>query len=255
MFKKLVPLNKDAHAGTKVLPINSFSFAKPFHIASMMVQEFARAASVYPIVFLEDKEQDEFKPVAMLGLEAGENLFIADDGSWKASYVPAIIRRYPFALARNSEQSEQFTVCIDEDAEVVSKDEGKELFNSAGEPTEVVENVKKYLGEMHQMEMFTKTFSHFLAENNLFTPLNMRVRYHGQIRNVTGCYVVNEERLNNLSDKKFLEIREKRYLAPIFAHLTSLSQLERLAMLKDGQAGLTPSESDDVEGKKEENVH
>lgn len=255
MFKKLVPLNKDAHAKTKVQPINSFDFAKPFHIASMMVHEFARAASVYPIVFLEDKEHDEFKPVAMLGLEAGENLFIAEDGSWKASYVPAIIRRYPFALARNSDQPDQFTVCIDEDAEVVSSKEGQSLFSDKGEPTEVIENVKKYLGEMHQMEIFTKNFSHFLAENNLFTPLSMRVRYDGQIRNVTGCYVINEERLNNLSDKKFLEIREKRYLAPIFAHLTSLSQLERLAMLKDGQAGLTPSESAKVEAEKEENVH
>ncbi|TVQ68584.1 MAG: peptidase [Oceanospirillales bacterium] len=255
MFKKLVPLNKDVHAGTKVLPIDSFSFAKPFHIASMMVHEFARAASVYPIVFLEDKEQDEFKPVAMLGLEAGENLFISEDGSWKASYVPAIIRRYPFALARNSDQPEQFTVCIDEDADVVSKAEGQALFDEKGEPTNVVDNVKKYLGEMHQMEIFTKAFSHFLSENNLFTPLSMRVRYDGQIRNVTGCYVVNEERLNNLSDKKFLEIREKRYLAPIFAHLTSLSQLERLAMLKDGQSSLTPSESAEVEADKEESLH
>jgi hypothetical protein len=254
MFKKLVPLNKETHAKTKVLPITTFNFAKPFHIASMMVHEFSRAASVYPIVFLEDKEQDEFKPVAMLGLDVGENLFVDAEGSWKASYVPAIIRRYPFALARNPEQPEQFTVCIDEDAEVISKKEGQALF-AEGEPTDVIENVKRYLGEMHQMEVFTKDFSQFLSENNLFTPMNMRVRYDGQIRNVTGCYVINEERLNNLSDKKFLEIREKRYLAPIFAHLTSLSQLERLAMLKDGQSALTPDESAKADDLSEDSVH
>lgn len=244
MFKKLVPLNKGTHAKTKVKPIDSFGFAKPFHIASLMVHEFARAASVYPIVFLEDKEHDEFKAVVMLGLEAGENLFIDDAGTWKASYVPAIIRRYPFALARNADQPEQFTVCIDEESAVVSKEEGQALFDDSGEPTQVVENVKRYLGEMHQLELFTKAFTRFLAENNLFTPLSMRVRYGGQIRNVTGCYVVNEERLNNLSDAKFLDLREKRYLAPIFSHLTSLAQLERLAMLKDGQAGLTPAQSE-----------
>lgn len=247
MFNKLIPLNKFTHAKTRVKPIENFAFAKPFHIASIMVHEFGRAASVYPIVFLEDKDQDVFKPVAMLGLEAGENLFVDESGMWKASYVPAIIRRYPFALARNPEQPEQLSVCIDEESPVVSTEEGQALFDESGEPTKVVENVKRYLGEMHQMELFTREFAKFLAENNMFTPLAMRVRYAGQLRSVTGCYVVNEERLNNVSDTRFLELREKRYFAPIYAHLTSVAQLERLAMLKEGQTGLTPELSEGEE--------
>ncbi|MRH79116.1 peptidase [Spiribacter sp. C176] len=229
MFSKLVPLNRETHANLKVKPIDNFGFAKGFHIASLMVHEFARAASVYPIVFLEDKEKDEFRPVVLLGLEAGENLFLAEDGSWNASYVPAIIRRYPFALARLGEDEDQFTVCLDEDSDFVSAEEGEPLFDDEGEPTGVVENVKRYLGEMQQMEVFTQQFCHFLSEHNLFNPLNMRVRQGDTMRNVTGCYVINEERIYNLSDKLFLEIRDKRYLAPMFSHLTSLSQIERLA--------------------------
>jgi len=244
MFKKLVPLNKDVHADVKIKSINSFDFAKEFHIASLMVHEFARAASVYPIVFLEDKKNDSFRPVVLLGLDAGENVFVDAKGSWQASYVPAIIRRYPFALARVEDQPDQFTVCIDEEAAVVNKDEGQALFSEQGEPTEVIEKVKKYLGEMQQMELFTLAFTEYLSEHNLFTPLNMRVNYGGQVRNVTGCYVINEERLNNVSDKRFLELREKRYLAPIFSHLTSLSQIERLAMLKEGQVGMMPEALD-----------
>lgn len=247
MFKKLVPLNREVHAKLRVTPINSFAFAKDFHLASLMVHEFARAASVYPIVFLEDKEQDEFRPVVLVGLDAGENLFVDEDGSWKASYVPAIIRRYPFALARLSDSPDQFTVCIDEDSSFISKKEGESLFDENGEPTQVVENVKRYLGEMQQMEVFTQDFCRFLSEHNLFSPLNMRVNYGGQVRNITGCYSINEERLNNLSDALFLEIRSKRYLAPIFTHLTSLSQLERLAMLKDGR---TSTKADDLEVSK-----
>ncbi|MCB5162839.1 SapC family protein [Marinomonas algarum] len=233
MFSKLTPINKEQHANFKVKPIENFGFASNFHIASVMVHEFVRAASVYPIVFLEDKAQDEFRPVTLLSLDAGENLFVGEDGKWQASYVPAIIRRYPFALAKNPDQ-DSFTVCVDEDSEYVGTEEGQPLFNEEGQPTEVIENVKRYLGELQQMEAFTKAFCHFLAENNLFTPLNMRVRAADQIKNVTGCYVINEERLNNLSDKKFLDIKEKRYLAPIFSHLTSLSQIERLALLKQG---------------------
>lgn len=242
MFKKLVPVNKAAHAESKVKAINSFVFAKDFHIASVMVHEFVRAASVYPIVFLEDKENDEFRPVVLMGLDAGENLFVDAEGKWQASYVPAIIRRYPFALAKTGEDESNFTVCIDEDSDYVSKEEGQPLFNENGEPTEVIENVKRYLGELQQMEAFTKAFCHFLSENNLFTPLNMRVRQADQIKNITGCYVLNEERLNNLSDAKFLDVKNRRYVAPIYAHLTSLSQIERLSMLKSGKTAITKDE-------------
>lgn len=241
MFSKLVPVNKNQHAATKVKAIDSFAFANNFHIASIMVHEFVRAASVYPVVFLEDKEKDEFRPVVLMGLDAGENLFVGQDGKWQASYVPAIIRRYPFALAKGADQ-DQYTVCIDEDSQYVSATEGQPLFNENGEPTQVIENVKRYLGELQQMEAFTREFCQYLAAHNLFTPLNMRVRAADQIKNITGCYVVNEERLNNLSDAGFLEVKSRRYLAPVYAHLTSLAQIERLALLKQGKSSVSASE-------------
>jgi hypothetical protein len=83
------------------------------------------------------------------------------------------------------------------------------------------------------MDAFTRSFSKYFAEHNLFTPLNMRVRQGEQARNITGCYVVNEERLNNLSNDRFLEMREKRYLPAVYAHLVSLAQIERLMQLKE----------------------
>lgn len=248
MFKKLAPVTKDAHKKLKIQPIDNFNFAKEFHIASVMAHEFVRAASVYPIVFIEDAN-NEFRPVAMMGLEVGKNLFIDDEGKWQASYVPAIIRRYPFALAKAGDEG-QFTVCLDEEASILSeKGDGNPLFDKDGEPTEVIENVKKYLSELQQMEVFTTNFCTFLKENNLFTPLNMRVVADEKLKNITGCYVVNEERLNNLSDSSFLDIKSKRYLPAIYAHLVSLAQIERLSMLQKGVHGL---KVDEVE---EPNVH
>ena len=43
------------------------------------------------------------------------------------------------------------------------------------------------------------------------------------------------QRLNSLSTERFVELREKRYLPAIYAHLVSLAQIERLMMLKDEQ--------------------
>lgn len=232
MYKNLVPVNKTRHATKKIRQVQGFSFASEFHIASIMVHEFARAASIYPVVFLEDKKEDSFRPVVLMGLDAGENLFVGDDGKWQASYVPAIIRRYPFALASSGEEG-KFTVCIDEGSELISDSEGVALFDDKGEPAEPLENVKRYLGELQQMDAFTREFCKSLASHNMFTPLNMRVRQADKVKNVNGCYVVNEERLNALSTEGFVDLREKRYLPAIYAHLVSLAQIERLIMLKD----------------------
>lgn len=232
MFQQVVPVNKERHANKKVKEISDFQFASKFHIAYVTMQEFARAASIFPIVFLEDKEKDEFRPVALLGLNAGENLFVDVAGKWQASYVPAIIRRYPFALTPSG-QDDQYVVCLDEESGLVSDTEGASLFDANGEPTDVIENVKRYLGELQQMDTLTREFCKFLAAHNMFTPLNMRVRDNDKVKNISGCYVINEERLNNLSDERFLEIKNKRYLPALYAHLISLAQTERLVKLQD----------------------
>jgi hypothetical protein len=232
MFKNIVPLNNERHAKTRVKEISGFGFVSNLHIAYVTMHEFARAAAIFPIVFIEDKARDEFRPVVLMGLSEGENLFVSADGRWNASYVPAVIRRYPFALAPKGDSAD-YLVCIDEGSDLVSDTEGDALFDERGEPTQTVANVKRYLGELQQLDTVTHAFCKFLAENNMFTPLNMKVREDAAIKNITGCYVINEARLNSLSDERFLEIRSKQYLASIYAHLMSLAQTERLVRLKD----------------------
>jgi hypothetical protein len=231
MFEQVVPVNKERHANKKVKPSSDFRFASGFHIAYVTTHEFARAAAIYPVVFLEDKQNDSYRPVALLGLDAGENLFVDEQGQWSGSYIPAIIRRYPFALVKATD-ADQYIVCVDEASALLNDTEGAALFDESGQPTQVIDNVKRYLGELQQMDTMTHEFGKFLVQNNLLTPLNMRVNAANKVRNITGCYVINEERLNNFTDAKFAEIRQKGYLPAIYAHLISLSQIERLASLK-----------------------
>ncbi|MDP4836004.1 MAG: SapC family protein [Burkholderiales bacterium] len=240
MPQNIVPINAERHASKKIKESKGFDFASEFHIAYVTMHEFARAASIFPIVFLEDKQKDQFRPVVLMGLNAGENLFVDESGQWQASYVPAIIRRYPFALSPAGSDG-RYVVCIDEGSPQVSDTEGSSLFDENGKPTQVIENVKRYLGELQQMDGLTNEFAEFLSANNMLTPLNMRVRDNDKVKNLTGCYVVNEERLNNLSDQKFLEIRAKNYLPPLYAHLISLAQTERLVKLQDDRIAAAES--------------
>lgn len=245
MFEHIVPVTPDRHKNKKVRNTTDFHFASGFHIAYITLHEFARAASIYPIVFLEDKAKDAFRPVVLMGLQSSENLFVAPDGGWRASYIPAMIRRYPFALGKAGTEG-KYLICIDEDSDLLSDTEGSPLFDDSGAPTQVIENVKRYLTELQQMDLLTADFNRFLVEHNLLTPLNMRVNTAEQARNITGCYVINEERLSNFSDALFLEIRHKGYLPAIYAHLVSLPQIERLVQLQKELTAAPPTVAEPV---------
>ncbi|MBT7825718.1 MAG: peptidase, partial [Bacteroidetes bacterium] len=62
MFKKIVPITKEAHGNKKIKKIDTMKFTENIHISSIMMHEFARASAIYPIVFLEDNNIQEFKP-------------------------------------------------------------------------------------------------------------------------------------------------------------------------------------------------
>lgn len=242
MFDRLVPVNRDQHSRLRIRPVSRFAHARSFHLASLAMHEFVRASAFYPIVFLDDRERNAFRPVALLGLDAGENLCVESDGTWlRGAYVPGIIRRYPFALA-NTAQTGEYAVCVDEGSGLLDEQDGLPLFQEDGQPAETLENVKRFLAELQQMDTLTGQFSAFLARNNLLRPLNLRVRVADKPRDIVGCYVINEERLDSLNDSVFLEMRGLRYLPPIYAHLSSLPQIDRLVQRKEAiELGSPPS--------------
>lgn len=241
MFEQLVAVSREQHGHLRVRPAIGFGFSRNFHLASLAMQEFVRASAFYPIVFLDDRERDAFRPVALLGVESGENLCVEPDGSWlKGAYIPGILRRYPFALA-DTERSDEYAVCVDAGSGLLDEHEGLPLFGTDGTPTETLENVKRFLGELQQMDALTRQFCAFLSRHNLLRPLNLRVQVAGTARDIAGSYVINEERFDALNDAVFLEMRSLRYLQPVYAHLSSLPQIDRLVRLKEGRLGVAPA--------------
>jgi len=230
MFNKITLLNSKTHANKKILPVNSFKFAKKSYIASLMINEFTTAAPIYPILFI--KEGENLRPFALLGLKSGENLFVDDTGKWNANYIPAIIRRYPFMLGR-VEGKDDLRLCIDEESEFLSEDKGEPLFDDEGKPSQIIENAKKYLGELHGFSEVTDRFTKELEQHGLLSMLNIQLKDNtGKARNIEGCFGVNEKKFNEISDESFLQFRKRGILPLIYAHLMSLSQITRLVQFE-----------------------
>jgi len=231
MTSAVQPISFEKHAQTKIKPTKDFFHAKGQQVVPLIVHEFARAGAEMPIVFVKNSDNGEFQSVALLGVEDNENVYYSENG-WRASYVPALVTHHPFALVPTQNDPNQLQVVIKEDSPMVSQDEGDALFEESGKESEYMEKRKNAIGKYFENTQVTQAFIKFLSEKELLEQQNLTITLNGKQHNLNGIYLVSEKQLNALSDKDFLELRQRGYLAPIYNHLSSIHQLNTIARLK-----------------------
>jgi len=225
---KFVPVSSNSHASLKVKEDVSFSHAKTQHIVPLVIHEFANAAHDYPIAFVKDKEVGQFRCVALLGLKPGENVFF-NEKRWQADYVPDSLKGYPFVLAADQKVEDQQILYFDQDSDRVNEEEGLALFNDKGEATEFTTNMGNFLSDLIFKQQQTQAFIKVLLDESLIVAQTLEVTLEGQEKfKVDGLYLFDEKAFNELSDKKFLELKKKGYLPPIYASLLSMSRVSSL---------------------------
>ncbi|RYG01779.1 MAG: hypothetical protein EOO07_33755 [Chitinophagaceae bacterium] len=211
MQRKIVPLDKTLHKNTKLKANIALAHAKKTQVTPIQVHEFNPCATHYPIVFVKDNRTGDFTPVAMFGLKPNENLLCNETG-WNSSYIPAVLKSFPFALVPTSSDGENVAVCIDISTDGINEVEGVSLFDENGNETE---------------------FTQYLVTKNLLKTFSFSVKSEKSDEySLTGIYAINLDAFNALSDEEFLTLRRIGYLPAIYAHLTSLNQISNLARLK-----------------------
>lgn len=209
-----------------------FDFARTVNSVPLVLAEFAQAGLEYPIVFA-GQPGDEV-PAVLLGLTAGDNLFVEDDGRWATgSYVPAFIRRYPFVLAEKA-GGEDFTVCVDEAFPGLSAASGEPLFNEDGSDGPVLKHAIAFLTNFQDGLKATRTFTARVRELGLLEAKTIRLEpAEGEASMLQGLSVVSEERLRALKGKPLQNLLASGELAAIHAHLQSLNNTRRLGARMD----------------------
>lgn len=242
-----VALNKVTHKDSKIKPqANDFSFARNTNSVIIAGVEFSEAAKEYPIVFAQAGES--IVPVALLGLRNEENLFVKEDGSWDARYVPAFVRRYPFVLAETPDAPEQRMVCIDQGFAGFNEKGGEALFEG-DEPTPVLQQSIDFLEEYQKQYLRTETFLKRLKSLDLLVSFNAKVEMAtGEEFALTGLLTIDEKKLLALDDLQALEFFHSGELGWVYCHLMSIGNLGNMI---NRIAAVTGSEkAEDDEGEK-----
>ena len=229
-YERPVPLNRTTHKDLRVKALQNLKFAYNAHSVPLTCAEFPAAARDIPILFA-GPDTANAGPMALLGLRASENLFVDIEGRWSAGvYIPAFVRRYPFVLAEKpaGAEGDDFTVFLDEAYEGFNDKDGDRLFKEDGSETEMLSNAVRFLGEFQQHVVRTKQFMDDLRKHDLLEARNIRLERNGNVLNLNGLFVVSEEKLRKLDAETAHKFLNDGTLAWIFAHLLSLSNIDRV---------------------------
>lgn len=227
MLAQPVPLIPEQHKDLRVVPQLPTEIFADRHLAPLMLHEFVSAAAHFPIFFLKASETEEvFTAVAVFGLKEGQNLFVRD-GKWTGEYVPANLRAYPFTLLQADD--EQLVLCINEQAENISRTEGNALFDAEGKATEFMESVNSFFRDFIDANNVSRNVTAQLVELGLLKQEGLTYRdSSGTERRLSGFYVIDREKFEALTDEQFLSLRKFGVLPAIYAHFASLERISRL---------------------------
>lgn len=232
MTAKHAILSADAHRDLRIRTDRGAELGDGVMASMVVPREFRDVQQHYPILFRLNAERDNFTPVALMGFEAGENLFL-EDGRWDADYVPLAIDIQPFLIGGADGEGER-QVHIDLASPRISHDEGTRVFEPEGTPSPLLEAVVQKLGTLDAGYRETAAFIEALRQHRLLEPLALEITLaDGSANRLVGFHIVNEAALRGLDAAALGELHAAGHLMPIFMAVAALGNVRGLIARKN----------------------
>lgn len=244
IYETAVPVSSGRHAKCSVEVGTGFAFTRKVNSVPLMAVEFPQATPEYAVVFAQSG--DDVVPVVILGARQNENLYLADDDAWRAKYVPAFIRRYPFVFSASADRK-TLTLCIDESSAGFNREgRGQRLFDDERKPAVYTQRVLKFLQDFQTHFQRTRLFCQRIKELGILEPSTVRITAPGAEKLAVGGFlVVDRKKLRELPGDKLAALAKTDELELLYLHLYSL---RNFSDIKDRLLGSVPVEADEPAG-------
>jgi hypothetical protein len=223
LYSSVDALDRDKHRMLRLASVDEpYAFAREASMLPAVLAEFRSASLDLPILFMDNGS--EISPFFLVGLTAGNNVFVDAKGDWTARHVPAYLRRYPFVGA--DAEGDQQIICFDPASKALQHNEGEALFGDDGAVTPALERVIGFVNEYVKAARETQAFCRSVASLELFKKIDVDIRTpKGHSASFHGLLVIDEAKLNTLGKSDFNALRAEGFLSGIYAHLASLANI------------------------------
>lgn len=235
MYKSIAPISPERHGRLFWKPCQDYSFVAHEPLISVSLAEIARASGDMPVAFICQEKQ--VFPVVVCSPVHDTNHYVSPEGQWLGSYLPALLRAYPFTVAQN-EDGEPI-VCVDEGSDLIvpmaDSRRHEPLFDDSRRPVGRFAMTVEFLTFLHEDWHRTEEICAVLSWHELLTKWTIPLDEARGADGIGGLLRIDERRLNGLCDEAVLELHAVGAFPLIFAHLASLHRvpmIERLSLVR-----------------------
>ena len=231
-----VLLNNVTHKDLRVKTGYSAEFGDSINSCIVFPTEFAYVQREYPIVFRRDTQGD-LQPIALLGFDADENLFL-DENGWNARYVPAIQQRGPFMIGLpkggSVEDRPGAMINIDLDHPRISQTEGEPVFLPQGGNSPYLERMSRVLQLIYDGAGVTRPMIAAFEEAGLIESVDVNVELkRGPKFRMSGLLTISQEKLAGLDGDRLARLNSAGYLQLAVLAMASVGNISWLVDLKN----------------------
>ncbi len=231
LHRQPTALDSAVHRQLKLdVPITDWSFASKLNALFVAATEFGDACREFPIVFVkagkEDDGSDAIAPIVVMGLTQNENLYLSGE-RWRANYMPALLRMYPFCIAHID--PERFAVCVDLGFAGANQERGQPIFEADGKPSELLKSMQAQLETLEGEIQRTRLVGRRLNELGLLQDMRFDATLpDGRQHVVDGFLTVDDKKATALSDEVVGELHRSGVLGLMHLHWASMGNMRRL---------------------------
>jgi hypothetical protein len=235
-------LHREAH---RMLKFNraerDMHWVKGLITVNLAASELPSAALEFPCVMTHNDSGGRL--LAVTGLEQGRNVFVDTQGHWTASYMPAVLRTWPFRLLDQVDEEGSRPIAVQREALNVLS--GDALFDDKGQEAPWLKGIMQELVALDAAEATTSQMVTALHAAGVLTERALQaVLPNGRQMELTGFLSVDEHKLNALADKVVADLHRQGALAMAYLHLLSLRQFKALMSLAAAQEPSTAPAQD-----------
>ena len=246
---KSVTLDPEQHGQLKHDPAAVVEFFAQQQSLELRITELVHAATNYPLFLLRDAQSRAWQPTALLGLAEGSNLF-AETGQWTGVYRPQVLDLYPFFLLPKEDQS-GYRLGLDEQSPALSTRQGQSLYDAAGQPSAYLKGLERRLQADFKDGALSYGFTETLEQLQLLRAVDLAVEFQNSGQHlISGLHTINEETLNTLDAESLVLLQQKGYLAPVYALLISIYQINAMIRRHNQRHKDTPVKRINLETQK-----
>ncbi|SBT19295.1 SapC [Marinomonas gallaica] len=244
-------VSKDTHANAGWRSLTHYRHAQTMTVVPVFAAEMGHLLQYYPLAFVK-KEDNHFQLCALLGLKSGENAFLSFDERWKATYVPAALRSYPFSLLKNAEGKQVLAADVDSDFfNVLAQPGDQDVLSHDGNPHSSLTELLQFMLHRDVMQQKTDNAVQALAAQNVLSLWTVPVTNDaGQTeqKELMGMYHVDEEAVQKLPEEVLGSLAKAGALGIAYAQLFSQVRLKDLHALQAQRDVLTQtSDKDEID--------